>query len=137
MKIIALKGPSSKGKTSTLTLVYDELINLGASVLVAKSILGDPKQKDFECIIEYLGKKIVFYTMGDFSGCTIDAINGYNTGLYDILIIATNDKLVKPQAKISTFPNKDIILKTIAILKTTGNIIVANNLDKRDIISKI
>ena len=43
MKIIALKGHNSSGKSTTLNLVYDELCNnLGAKILSPKNVLGNP-----------------------------------------------------------------------------------------------
>jgi len=137
MKIIALKGPGSSGKSTTLNLVYDELISLGAKVLIPKSALGNPKQRDFECILEYASKKIAFYTMGDFSSKTIEAIDKYSNSLCDVLILATNDKFVKPTAKILTFTNNHIESKTIAIPKNLINIDTANNADKNAIIKNI
>ena len=137
MKIIALKGPGTTGKSTTLNLVYDDLIKLGAKILVSKTVLGNPKHRDFECVLEYLSKKVAFYTMGDYSGYTIEAIDKYNKGLCDVLIIATNDKFVKPTAKILKFPSNVIIPKTIATPTIPSNIQIANDLDKNTVISNI
>lgn len=137
MKIIALKGPGSSGKSTTLNLVYDKLIHLGAKVLVPKTFLLNPKQIDFECILEYTGKKIAFYTMGDYSGKTIGAIDKYNKGLCDVLILATNDKLVKPTKKILSFSSCIFITKTIASPINTNNLQIANDTDRDTIIINV
>lgn len=97
MKTIALRGPSSSGKSSTLNLVYDELINnLGAIVLNPKIVVGNPIYNDFESVVSYKSKKIAFYTMGDYAGKTIEAIEKFKALSVDILIIATNEKFIRP-----------------------------------------
>lgn len=137
MKTIALRGPSSSGKSSTLNLVYDELINnLGAIVLNPKIVVGNPIYNDFESVVSYKSKKIAFYTMGDYAGKTIEAIEKFKALSVDILIIATNEKFIRPLRKIPSPPNV-ITLKTIASPKSVSNNLVANILDCNTIISHL
>lgn len=136
MKIIALRGGNSSGKSTTLNLVYDELVNkLGAQIQTPKTVIGDPKFNDFECVVTYLSQTIAFYTMGDYSKLTINAIMKYSPTA-DMMILATNDRFVLPMRTILTFPNF-VLHKTIATPKTPSNIITKNQLDCNTIISQI
>lgn len=95
-KIIVLTGQSNCGKSSTLNLVYDQIFSKGAKIIIPKKTLGDPNQKDFTTVLDYKGRRIAFYTMGDYSDNLInDAIEFYNTQNYDvdILVIAFSVKI--------------------------------------------
>lgn len=137
MKIVALEGYDSCGKSTTLNLVYDELVhNLGSRIMSPKSVLGNPIHKDFECIVIYKAMKIAFFTMGDFSRESTDAIKKYENLGVDILIIAINNKFVNPLKLIITFLHI-IVPKTIANPKNSTNIDLANIGDSNTIISHI
>lgn len=137
MKIIALNGADSCGKSTTLNLVYDELVNnLGATVITSKVVLGNPIHKDFECTIIYKSMKIAFFTMGDLSRESTEAIKKYQSLSIDILIIAINNKFVNPLKLIISFLHI-IVPKTIANPKNSTNIDGANIGDCNTIISNI
>jgi hypothetical protein len=54
MKVIMLSGDTNKGKSTTLNLVYDSISSEDPKDIVEpKKVLGNPEQKDFECIIKY------------------------------------------------------------------------------------
>lgn len=97
MQIIVLKGKSNTGKTTTLNLVYDIILQGGATPIGNKQTLGNPKQNDFEIIVEWKSKKIGFFTMGDYSTYLANAIYRYEKLDCDILIcaISTNTPKVK------------------------------------------
>lgn len=106
MKIIALIGPSECGKTSTLNLVYDKLVK-NASVTNPKIQLGgDPR--DFSTIIVFNELKIAIFTMGDYSYGVIGAIKWALDNNCDILIVACNDRFIKPFKEFNKFPNFQI-----------------------------
>lgn len=128
MKIVALKGGDSTGKSSTLNLVYDDLVGSGATIINPKVVLGNPAQKDFECVLLYSSKQIAFYTMGDYAKNTIASIKKYNLLCVDILILATNDKFVTPTVEIVKYPNV-ILPKTLASPKNKANNLIANQGD--------
>ena len=134
MKIIALKGPNSCGKTTTLNLVYDELDKRGATIHSAVKLPVVTKNKDFECIINYGSLQVAIYSMGDYSRLTTAKIKEYELIGVDVLIIATNDRFVKPTILITSFTNHHIITKTIASPKTHSHIISANTIDCNTII---
>ena len=136
MKIIALKGANSVGKSSTLNLVCDNLIKTGSTIHTSKIVRGNPSKNDFECILNYMGKSIAIYTMGDFGYLTIAAIKNYESLSIDVLIIATNNRLVKPTKEILKYTNV-IISKTVASPKTPSNNLKANKDDCNLIISHI
>lgn len=97
MQIIVLKGNSNTGKTITLNLVYDIFLQRGATLISDKQTIGNPKQNDFEVIVEWKSKKIGFFTMGDYSTYLANAIYRYEELDCDILIcaISTNTPKVK------------------------------------------
>jgi polyphosphate kinase 2 (PPK2 family) len=94
MFVVMLQGPESCGKTTTLNKVYAELESRGATVFRQKKPLGNPKQNDFEAMLNYTSGatsiKIGFFTMGDYSEDIIKAIPRYVTST-DVFILACND----------------------------------------------
>lgn len=91
MKVIMLSGDRNSGKTTTLNMVYDELLRLGATVIMSKSQLGgDPK--DFECVLNYRHKNVAIFTMGDYYIETIHAMSYYEGMSCDVLIVANSNK---------------------------------------------
>jgi ABC-type branched-subunit amino acid transport system ATPase component len=107
-----LSGDSGCGKTTTLNLVYDAINPQPANIIAQKKVLGNPVQKDFECIIRHNGKKVAFFTMGDYSTSLIAAFKEY-AGLHcDVLVCACNVKHVRPYQQIQNYPH-NIIDKTM------------------------
>ena len=135
MKIVMLSGKTNCGKSTTLNLVYDYIHQKEGDIIEAKMVLGNPKYRDFECIIQYRDKTIAFYTMGDYSYCLLDAFEKYYTKC-DYLICACNTRFVKPYKRICDFEHI-IIDKSIAISLTQADCGVANSLDKEKIMKEI
>jgi len=136
MRIIALRGGGSCGKTATLNLVYDRLLlptNSGIST-GKKQVGGDIR--DFSDIVNYKGLTVAFYSMGDLAFATIDAINKYNSLSIDVLVIASNIKFVKPIQLILTFTH-DLVTKTVASPINTSNNNIANTSDANTIFGLI
>lgn len=96
MQIIVLRGKSNKGKTTTLNFVYDMISNMGANLIDHKETLGK-NPYDFKSVVKFNGKKIAFFTMGDYSQRLVEAIYGYEKLNCDILIcaISTNNRKVR------------------------------------------
>ena len=94
MKIIVLAGPNSCGKTSTLNIVYNLLFNDGGVPTNRKQLGANPN--DFLAIIEWKGKKIAIFTMGDYSGELVRATKEFASLNCDLMICACNARLVKP-----------------------------------------
>lgn len=90
MKIIMLKGPDNSGKTTTLNLVYDELVKRNAAVKF-KVELGW-KGDDFASILNYNNKTVAIFSMGDYVDDIKRAIEYFDHKSVDILIIANRDK---------------------------------------------
>ena len=134
MKIIALRGGNSSGKTSTLKIAHKLLVAAGGSSTCKRPIPKSPN--DFSDVVNYKGQTIAFYTMGDYSVHTIDAINNYNTLGVDVLVLASNIKFVKPIRLIVTF-HHNLVVKTIASPSTTANDLVANTTDANAIFGLI
>lgn len=133
MRIIFLFGPSSCGKTTTLNLLYDQLIQNGSNVLRAKTRLGGCVD-DFETVLLYNNKKIAIFTMGDFATEVMHAMSFYEGMGCDTLICACNDRFVQPIYRLKNrYANQySIIKKTIS-----PNHIAANQADVATIISQI
>lgn len=83
MKLIALRGDNNCGKTTTLNLVWDDLLLRGATLISKTKVGADPK--DFDGTLEYNGKKIAFFTQGDFAELTIKTIVRYDRLGFDLL----------------------------------------------------
>lgn len=86
-----LKGPSNSGKTTTLNLVYDELVKNGHAKVI-EGPTATNQHNDFACILEYKGLKVAIYTMGDYVRGIRNAIKEYTNKSVDVLIIANSNK---------------------------------------------
>lgn len=82
-----IEGKNDVGKTTILNYVFDVLCSNGAAYIEDKKPLGSEPQ-DFSCVIDYNGKKVAFFTMGDYSRKVSEAIDKYND--CDYLICALN-----------------------------------------------
>lgn len=95
MKIIMLKGPNNSGKTMTLNLVYDELVNnRQAKIIEPRTAISN---NDFSCLLEYKGLKVAIFSMGDYVkdiNSIWNAIKNYTNKSADVLIIANSNKLI-------------------------------------------
>lgn len=127
MKIIALIGKDKCGKTETLTTVYLKILdNKGDST--CRKTEGNPIFKDFSDIVKYKGLKVAFFTMGDYSTKTIEAIKIYKALNIDVLVIACNIKFVKPIKLIKEY-NHHFEEKTFIKSNTRTDHQTANNSD--------
>ena len=98
MKVIMLSGPVSSGKTTTINMVYDELIK------TAKPIIQRPvseKIKDFEAVVDYknargVRQKVALASMGDYSIEVIHYMSFYEGMGCEVLICACRDYFSNP-----------------------------------------
>jgi hypothetical protein len=134
MKVIMLLGPSNKGKTTTMNLLYDELARYEENIVCPKSQLGG-NPKDFECILKYDGKLVALYSMGDFSTCIIPAISAYEEKKCDVLVYTCNDKFTRPKERIKKYPGSVIIPKSIG--DNCEDRDMKNHVDKNKLIAHI
>lgn len=126
MRIIALRGGDSCGKTATINLVYDRVILSGGVSTCKTKVGGDIR--DFSDVVNYKGQTVAFYSMGDLAFATIKAINKYNALGIDILVIASNIKFKKPIKLILEYSN-NLVIKTLANPKNEANNSIANTSD--------
>lgn len=126
MRIIALRGGDSCGKTATINLVYDRVILSGGVSTCKTKVGGDIR--DFSDVVHYKGQTVAFYSMGDLAFATIKAINKYNALGIDILVIASNIKFVRPIRLILTFAH-NLVIKTVAVPSNPVNDLTANTTD--------
>lgn len=84
MKIIALFGLSNTGKTTTIKLVYNMVLQQGGMTTQKKPLGGDPN--DFLDIVLWKNIKIVFFSMGDNSTALANAIYNYREQNCDLMI---------------------------------------------------
>lgn len=111
MRIIALTGTSDCGKTTTLNLVYLNVLAHGGISTNKRPLGGDPN--DFSDIVLYNNQKIAFFTMGDYSGYVVNAIRDNNNRGVDLLICACNSRFVRPFTEMAKYPH-NILNKTLA-----------------------
>jgi ABC-type cobalamin/Fe3+-siderophores transport system ATPase subunit len=111
VKIIMLSGSNSCGKSSTLNIVHQLLLeNNGIST--NKQPLGGNK-KDFTDIVSYQNQRIAFFTMGDYATHLITAMTNYCNQGIDVLVCTCNNKFVKPYKEIEKYPHH-VLTKTLA-----------------------
>ena len=130
-----LSGKSNCGKTTTLNKVYDFINPTEENIIRAKSKLGSDL-KDFECVIKYKGRTIVFFTMGDYSCYLLKAFEKYSVKQCDFLICACNNRFKRPYQQIKKF-NHLTINKKLSISQKLADIEVANNFDIEKIIEEL
>lgn len=134
MRIIALRGGDNCGKTETLTMVYNSVITSGGNSTNKQQIGADPR--DFSDIVNYNGKTIAFFTMGDLSGATKLAISHYNTLNIDLLILVSNTKFTTPINHIMHYTH-NLVPKSIANPINTTNNLTENTKDAKTIFGLI
>lgn len=135
MRIIALRGEGNCGKTTTLNIVYDQMTTVdGWRPTDRRQVGGD--RNDFSDILELNGRKVAFYTMGDYSNASIKAIRHYQNLGVEILIMAINSRFVRPIRLIRQFEHANVE-KTVANPKNTQNNLGANETDTSRILDLI
>ena len=101
MKLIILTGASDKGKSQTLNLSFNALINFGYTRFQNHfRTLGNPIKNDFIDIVERNNYRIGFATMGDYQDITNvpgDTVQELFTYLQnqqcDCIVLACNSNL--------------------------------------------
>lgn len=130
MRIIVLQGIRNKGKTNTIWLLRDLLLNNGGNPIPNEfQIFGNNQihyKDDFKDIINYNGMKVALYSMGDYSTYLANAVYNYDRQGCDVLVCAlsTNNAKVRANNALNQFKAARIN-KTIASNRnnpTTENI---------------
>lgn len=130
-----LSGKSNCGKTTTLNNVYDFINPTKENIISAKSKLGGDI-KDFECVIEYNGKTVAFFTMGDYSSFLLKAFEKYDKKQCDFLICACNNRFKRPYQQIKRFTHLTIN-KKLSVSREIVDIDFANNYDEEVIMEEL
>ena len=107
--VLMLTGPSGCGKTTVLNLVYDDLKRKGGEEVQPRKQLGE-NPRDFEVVMRFRGKRIVFFTMGDYSKEISAAMHEHADA--NVLIMACNSKHKMPLKIMRNFPNRRVFTKT-------------------------
>ena len=129
MDIILLSGNPNSGKTTTLNVVYDELILKGATVVRRKLQVG-VYETDFECVLKYKGKKVAIYSMGDYlMHCCFAAVRYASC---DKLVLAYNNRFKQDLAAVVASCQNHIVIS-----KSRGDPASSNRKDAAAIISRI
>jgi hypothetical protein len=119
MRIIVLQGMPNKGKTNTIWLVRNLLLNNGGNPIPNEfQIFGNNQiqyKDDFKDIINYNGMKVALCSMGDYSIYLANAVYDYDRQGCDVLVCAlsTNNAKVRANNALNQF-NTTRINKTIA-----------------------
>ena len=90
MKIIMVKGNSDSHKTTTINLVYFQLLQSGAAVIEPRTQAGG-LLFDFETLLEYNGKTVGICSMGDMYGYVKQMLKRFAQKKCDWLIMANSN----------------------------------------------
>jgi len=138
MKIIMLTGEPDTGKTSTLYFVLEMLFTNGAKINLIEHI-GSADQRDFSSVMEYRGKSIRIFTMGDIEDedekCKKDLQKALDDTRPNFLICACNygdDEIINKADYQLEKTEARIDKKTLA--KTDACMLAANRYDANRII---
>ena len=88
MKIIALWGKDSTGKTPSIKLFYKKLLKNGAEELLYIDEYDGVKYEDFYAIVSFKGKTIGVTSYGDNGNVLVDPFKEFNNYNCDIVITA-------------------------------------------------
>lgn len=89
MKIIVVKGNPNSGKTTSIRLVYDLLLYMGAEIAVART--SEKLHTDFDTELLYDEKRIAISSAGDVLKNMRKTIADYKEHNSDILIMASRN----------------------------------------------
>ncbi|MES2671683.1 MAG: hypothetical protein V4673_14865 [Pseudomonadota bacterium] len=129
MDIILLSGNSNSGKTTTMNVVYEELISKGATVVRSKVQVGG-NIKDFECVLKYKGKLVAMCSMGDYlMHCCFAAVRYASC---DKLVLAYNNRFKQDLAAVVASCQNHSVIR-----KSGGNPASSNQKDAATVISRI
>ena len=135
MKVVVLRGVSNSGKTTSLNMLYAELLNRGATPQSPQHAL--PGKNDFECIVEYKGKRVAISTIGDYIFALGLAMGYYSALEVDTLVIAdSNKKYVKnPLFKSRQFDSNYIVIPKVKGGKNPAQQQIADQKAVQDILA--
>ena len=106
MEIIALEGLSNTGKTTTIGLLYQMLLNNGGIPTNKQQLGRDPN--DFsDIVINYKNLKIAIFTMGDNSNAISQAIVNYNNLNCDFFVcsLSTGTSKIRANNRLNQYRN--------------------------------
>lgn len=114
MEIISLRGPQNSGKTTTLTIVHDKLLEQNSQY--SNNCFKEISNGDFLDVIEYNGRKVGIVTQGDYSRgeCSVkNHLEELKDSGCDVAICACTIGYGKDsiQAAINAYPMHDYIEK--------------------------
>ena len=137
MKVIMLDGKSRSGKTTTLNYLYEAMVAPdGKNIIHPKTQVG-ANPEDFECVLEYDGKKVAIFTMGDIMVEVNHAMSFYEGMDCDVLVCASNDRFATRKNRLSRYPGSLLVPKSVADSGDEDDEWLKNETDKKEIISLI
>lgn len=94
-----LSGPASSGKTTTINMVYEELVQLGASPIIPRP--ASVNIRDFEALVDFTStkgvcNKIALASFGDYSLEVLHHMSYYEGMGCDVLICTCRDYFSHP-----------------------------------------
>ena len=117
MDVIALTGKSNCGKTETLNIVYQFLLQNGYVQIqnpIFFKVLGNPVMRDFIDILEKGNRKVGIVTVGDYviGNISIQKNLAYlDAAGCNIAITACTTKNPKAEFQVKFYPNSTLISK--------------------------
>jgi len=125
MKIILIAGKPNTGKSTTLNILYDKLTDKGARNIIEKrKPVGNKKENDFQCVINWNGKSVAIFSMGDILRDIINAIIQY--AHCDIIILAYNTSFSTKLDVVIEKKNNHCVIKKRAPTDADCNVVIGN-----------
>lgn len=88
LHVIFLQGKHNCGKTTTFNKLYKKWVEDDKIAIVEQPKTRLPSKNDFECILNYKGKRVALFSLGDFGFAPASAVGYYAKAECDILIVA-------------------------------------------------
>lgn len=127
MKLIILSGPKNCGKTKSLNVLHDLLMNLGRMTEKSRVQVGNPIQNDFEYLLEGPNSiQIAISTWGDYPDLLNDFCRRYCN--CDAVICACNMNFMRNRVHMPFEDAMNFDCLTTIILKTPELTIKTQNI---------
>lgn len=132
--ILALQAPANRGKTTTIGILYERMINNGYGIILPKRIRNS---HDFSSILQRDGIIIGITTYGDNVAFLRGILNRFSDAQCAIIVCACHDIGTGMYELVRTFPGytSEFFQKTLA--NNIRQRAAVNNIDTETLLNRI